>query len=158
MEKLHIETDNIKSFRLIGISLPNKTSNLNGQSQQECGDLWRKFFQENYKEYIPEKQSDEIVAAYFGYEGDHTGLYSYFIGMKVNTNTSPPPGLQYLNITAGKYLKITAKGKMPECISDTWQDVWKSDLNRSYRFDFEIYDERSTNWDDAEVDIFIGIN
>jgi predicted transcriptional regulator YdeE len=34
-------------------------------------------------------------------------------------------------------------------------NLWQKFKKRGYRFDFEIYDERSHNWNDAEIDIYL---
>lgn len=68
-----------------------------------------------------------------------------------------PDGLDSLNIPQGVYKKITARGKMPDCIAKAWQEIWSSDLPRAYQTDFEVYDKRSHDWDNAEVDIFVSI-
>lgn len=46
---------------------------------------------------------------------------------------------------------------MPACIGKAWQEIWNSDIKRAYQADFEVYDERSADWNDAEVDIYISI-
>jgi len=55
------------------------------------------------------------------------------------------------------YSKIIAKGQMPDCIANAWKDIWASKIDRAYSYDFEIYDERSKDWSDAEVEIFVSI-
>ena len=42
----------IKEFRLIGLSLKTKTTNL--QRTIDCGNLWQEFEKGNYAEKIPE--------------------------------------------------------------------------------------------------------
>lgn len=66
--------------------------------------------------------------------------------------------MESLVIPSGTYTKKVAKGKMPDCITETWKEIWASDLPRAYKTDFEVYDERSQNWNEAEVDIKISIN
>jgi predicted transcriptional regulator YdeE len=146
-----------EDIKLIGLALPSKTTNENGQSNIDCGNLWQKFENKDYFSKIPGKISDAIYAVYYEYEGDHTQPFSYFIGCRVKNNTPVSEGLDTLTIPGGSYQKAVAKGKMPDCIADTWQEIWKSDLSRSYRTDFEVYDERSRDWNDAEVDIFISV-
>jgi predicted transcriptional regulator YdeE len=143
--------------RLIGLSLKNKTTNENGQSGIDCGNLWQKFEKGNYAEKIPGKLNNEILAVYHTYEGDHTGTFSYFIGYRVNNDTPVPKGLDTLIIPKGSYQKITAKGKMPDCVTNTWKQIWRSDIPRAFFTDFEIYGERSKDWNKAEVDIFLSI-
>lgn len=144
-------------FKLIGLRLHGKTTNQNNQSSKDCGNLWQKFETDNVFELIPEKLSNEVYAVYFDYEKDETAPFSYFIGCKVNANAMAPEGLEELLIPAQEYQKFTAKGVMTGCITTTWQEIWKSDLNRKFGFDFEVYDERSQDWNDAEVDIYVSI-
>lgn len=151
------ETKLIETTRLIGLALPFKTTNENGQSNIDCGNLWQQFEAESWLSKIPRKLSNEILAVYHDYEGDHTKPFSYFIGCKVNKDTTVPDGMDALAIPSGNYQKLTARGEMPNCIAKAWKEIWESDLARAYRADFEVYDERSQNWNDAEVDIFISI-
>ena len=37
----------------------------------------------------------------------------------------------------------------------TWQSIWKSDLKRSYRCDFEVYKTFDPNH--ADIDVYIGV-
>ena len=145
-------------IKLIGLKLHNKTTNEGGQSSIDCGNLWQKFERENFAERIPDKLSDEIYAVYFDYEGDHTKPFSYFIGCKVKSNTDPPQGMDNLTIPAGSFTKVIAKGKMPDCVANSWKDIWSSITDRAYKYDFEIYDERSEDWSNAEVEIFVSNN
>lgn len=147
----------IEEFKLIGLALKTKTTNENGQSGIECGSLWQKFETGNYADKIPGKLSDEIFAVYHDYEGDHTKPFSYFIGCKVNTAAEVPPDMDSIIIPGGQYQKIIAKGIMPNCITDGWKKVWSSVVPRAYQMDFEVYDQRSKDWNDAEVDIYISI-
>ena len=147
----------LKEFRLIGLALKTKTTNENGQSAIDCGSLWQQFEKGNYAEKISGKLSNEIFAVYHDYEGDHTKPFSYFIGCKVKANTEIPDGLNSLIIPEGVYEKIIAKGKMPDCVADAWKNSWRSNSSRAYNTDFEVYGERSKNWNDAEVDIFISV-
>jgi len=153
MEKLKQD-----GFSLIGLKLKKKTTNEGGQSGIDCGNLWQQFEQEQWAERIPGKLGNEIYAVYFDYEGDHTKPYSYFIGCKVKEGTEVPAGMESLVIPDSYYRKVTAKGPMPDCMVNAWKEIWRSDMDRAYRFDFEIYDERSKDWSHAEVDIFLSSN
>ena len=153
MNKLHLD-----EIKLIGLALEGKTSNINGQSSIDCGNLWQKFENENYLEKILNKLSDEIFAVYHEYDGDHTKPFSYFIGCKVPIGTRTPTGLKTLVIPNQSYQKLIAKGEMPNCVINTWEEIWASSIPRSYRIDFEVYDERSKDWSNAEVELFVSIN
>jgi predicted transcriptional regulator YdeE len=147
-----------KEFRLIGLKLQNKTTNEGEQSGIDCGSLWQKFEKKNFRDKINNRLSDEIYAVYFDYEGDHTQPFSYFIGCKVEGDNVLPEGMQSLTIPAGTFVKVMAEGKMPDCVASSWKDIWQSKIDRAYKFDFEIYDERSQDWSNAAVEIFVSSN
>ena len=46
---------------------------------------------------------------------------------------------------------------MPACITDAWKSIWSSDLKREFEYDFEVYDDRSQDWSNTEVDIFVSV-
>jgi predicted transcriptional regulator YdeE len=147
----------LEEIRLIGLAMPSKTTNENGQSNIDCGNLWQHFETEDYYPKIPGKSGDDIYAIYHNYEGDYTEPFAYFIGCPVVKDTDVPEGMDALTIPAGSYRKAIAKGKMPDCIANAWKEIWAADIDRAYRADIEIYGERSQNWNDAEVDILISV-
>ncbi len=147
----------IKGFRLIGLALKNKTSNENGQAGIDCGNLWQKFEKESTFTRLQGKISNEIFAVYHNYEGDYTKPFSYFIGFKVCPDLNVPDGMDSLIIHDGNYQLFTAKGKMPDCVARTWEQIWSSGLSRAYQTDFEVYGEKSKDWSNAEIDILISV-
>lgn len=148
----------MEEFRLIGIKLSRKTKNENGQSGKDCGELWQYFETNKIAELIPNKISNAIYAVYHDYENDESGLFSYFIGCEVDESTEVPENLDEIIIPRQNYHIETAKGEMPDCIADTWRRIWNSEIKRKFGFDFEIYDERSENWRNAEIDIFLSVD
>ena len=152
-----MNTIELEEIKLVGLALKAKTTNVNEQSSIDCGNLWQEFENGNYAEMIPNKLTDEIVAVYHNYEGDHTKPYSYFIGCKVKADTETPSGLSTLELAQGSYHKIDAKGIMPDCVVETWKEIWASDIPRAYKMDFEIYDERSKDWSNVEVEIYLSV-
>lgn len=152
MEKLQLP-----AIKLIGISLKTKTTNANGQSGIDCGNLWQQFEKENLAATIAHKLGNEVYAVYHSYEGDHNQPYSYFIGCKVADNAKVPAGLESMVIPGGTFIKKIAKGEIPYCITAVWNDIWNSDLPRAYKADFEVYGHSSKNWSDAEVDVYLSV-
>ena len=144
----------LEEITLIGLSLGKTTTNANGQAAIDCGTLWQKFEKGNYAATIPGKLTNEIVAVYHNYEGDFTQPYSYFIGVKVKADAEVPKGLEKLSIPKASYQKIESKGIIPDCIVNSWTDIWNSQMARAYKADFEVYDHRSKDWKNGEVDIF----
>lgn len=152
MEKIHKD-----EFKLIGLGLIGKTTNQNGQSGIDCGNLWEKFEKEHFAERIPDKVCNNIYAVYFNYDGDHTQPFSYFIGCKVKSDALIPKDMTQLMIPAGSFTKVVAKGKMPDCVANSWNNIWDSGIERIFKYDYEVYDERSKDWNHAEVDIFLSV-
>lgn len=146
-----------ENFKLNGLKLGKKTFNANGQAAVDCGSLWQQFMSEAVADKITNKLSADLYAVYFEYEGDHTQPYSFFIGCKVSTDAETPHGLQSIEIPNQNYTVVTAKGKMPDCIANAWQEIWKSDIDRAYGFDFEVYNELSADWENAVVEIYLSI-
>ena len=147
----------IKEIKLIGLSLKTKTVNTNGQSSIDCGNLWQEFEKGKYSEIIPNKEGEEIFGVYYQYEGDSSKPFSYFVGCKVKSETEIPDGLDSITIPGGICHKISAKGKMPDCVVNAWKDIWASNIARTHQIDFEVYDERSKDWNHAEVDVYLSI-
>jgi predicted transcriptional regulator YdeE len=58
-------------------------------------------------------------------------------------------------IPAQKYYVEIAQGTLPDAIIEAWQMIWQSDIKRTFKFDFELYDDRASDPSYAEVDIFI---
>jgi predicted transcriptional regulator YdeE len=145
----------IKPFILIGLSI--RTTNENGRSNIDCGNLWHKFEIENYVDEIPGKLSNNIFAVYHDYEGDHTKPFSYFIGCSVKQHNEVPAGMQALLVAGGSHQAFKASGKMPDCVANCWKEIWASPIERAYQADFEVYDERSLDWNNAEVDIYVSV-
>lgn len=152
-----MNTVELEEINLIGLALKGKTTNINSQAGIDCGNLWQEFEKGKYAAIIPNKLTDEVLAVYHQYEGDHTKPYSYFIGCKVKGGTEAPAGLETLTIPKGTYHKIDAKGIMPDCVANAWKEIWVSDIPRAYKMDFEVYDERSKDWSNVAVEIYLSV-
>jgi predicted transcriptional regulator YdeE len=147
-----------EKFKLIGLKLEYKTTNENGQASIDCGNLWQRFENERIFETIPNKLNDNIFAVYYDYEKDETKPYSYFIGCEVSELTELPKELDELLIPYQNYVKIPVQGIMTACVANAWKKIWTSKMDRKFGFDFEVYDQRSKDWNNAELDIFISSN
>lgn len=144
-----------KGFKIIGIS--TETSNSNGEASAAIGALWGQFISDNLLAKIPNQLNSDIVCIYTDYESDYTGRYTCLIGMKVSSLDQIPDGLTGREFPGGNFQSFLAKGSLPEAIVETWQDIWNQDetLNRSYTYDYEVYDDRSRLGEESEVDIYI---
>ena len=142
-------------FKIIGISV--RTTNENGQSMTDMGQLWDRFYSEGILSTIPTRTSNDIYSIYTDYQSDYKGIYTAIIGCKVNSLDSIPEGLIAREFRSGQYIKYIAKGKMPGAVIDKWKEIWDNDkeLNRKYTADFEVYGQKSQDPENAEVEIYI---
>jgi len=151
-----MENMQIDGFKIMGIK--TRTCN-DGSAGKDIPELWGKFIDGNVKDKIPNKVDDSIYCLYTNYDGDHTQPYDVIIGCKVSTDNQLPDGLITHNVDASNMSKFVAKGSLikGEAVVQTWFDIWKAGLDRSFTTDFEVYDDRSKDINNAEVDIFISL-
>lgn len=149
--------ETLAPFKIIGIS--TETTNENGKAAMDLGRLWEQFFNENIPGKIANKLSDEIYSIYTDYESDYTGNYKAIIGLKVDSLDSIPGDLIGREFEGGTYKKFVAKGKLPDAVASTWNEIWEKDseLKRIYTADFEVYGQKSQNGENSEVEIFIAV-
>jgi len=125
---------------------------------------WDKFFKDGIADKIPNKVDSNIYAVYTGYASDRDGEYDFIIGMKVSRLSDVPPGMVAKKVPSGRFAVITsAKGPVAQVVPQAWQRVYSLEDNkqlggaRAYKADFEVYDQRSQNPQDSEVDLYVGL-
>lgn len=148
----------INDLKIIGIAV--RTTNKDGQSAQDIGKLWERFYSENLLEKIPNKLSNDIYSVYTDYKSNYKDEYTTIIGLQVSSLDNIPSGLTGKQFPPETFEVFTAKGQMPKAVMDVWLDIWQRDneLQRKYTYDFEFYGEKSQNGEDSEVKIFIATN
>lgn len=146
----------IESFQLIGITV--RTNNLSGAAAKDIPALWQRCFAEQISDKIPHKISEALYCVYTDYENDYTGNYTTLLGCRVSSLEDIPEGLVGLTIAAGSYTCFEAKGKMADnFVFKKWEEIWQSDLERSYTAGFEVYDQRPQDPENALVPIYIAL-
>lgn len=152
----------LESFQIIGISA--QTSNANEMTAQaKIPQLWDHFYQQNISGQIAERKNNNIYGLYSDYETDVNGDYAVTLGVEVSSNDDETPaGLVVKTMPTAKYLVFTSeKGSLPEVVIQAWQEIWtwfaNATVERTYTGDFELYDERCANPQEAQVDIYIAI-
>jgi len=146
----------IKEFTVIGISV--RTTNENGQSAKDIGELWNKFMTEGILEKIPNKVDNTIYSIYTEYESDHTKPYTTILGCKVGNLENIPNGMVGTSFKGGNYVKTSAKGDLMQgLIVNHWTKIFEMDLERIYSADFEVFGEKAQNPSDAEVDFYVSV-
>ena len=149
-------------FTVVGISI--RTSNANEMSGKGViPQQWDRFMKEGLLGKIANKVNSNILAVYIDYESDANGAYTFMIGARVSSADDIPVGMVAKKVPAGRYaVFISEKGSVGKVVPQTWSRIWaipKSSPggNRTYRADFEVYDQRAADPQNAEVDIYVGI-
>ena len=143
----------VESFDVVGISIVTD----NEKAAEDINALWERFFKESIGQSVEGKTDDVIYAVYSDYEGDHEKPYRLTIGYRVN---DPNPGEQmhHVCVTSGEYAVMSAAGKQPEALVETWTAIWSGDLDRSYKTDFEVYGPRFFEDGVNEVLVHVGVD
>ena len=151
-----MKTKTINPFTIIGISV--KTTNLNGQSGKDIGELWGRFMNEGIADKIPNRVDNDILSVYTNYESDHNDGYDTILGCRVSSLETIPEGMKGQAFTGGNTAEFTCKGDLTQgVVYGAWEEIWNSNLKRTYTADFEVYGEKAQNPLDAEVDIFVAL-
>jgi predicted transcriptional regulator YdeE len=157
-KKVHQE-----GFSIVGIEA--RTSNaLEMKGEGVIPRQWQKFYQERVQQKIANRADANVYAVYTDYASDRNGEFSFVIGVRVNAGATAPPGMVLKKIPAGDYALITSeKGPVGKVVVAAWQQGWaledKAQLGgpRAYKADFEVYDSRSIDPQNSQVDLCVGL-
>ncbi len=116
-----------------------------------------RFFKENILSKISNKINGNILALYTDYEGDYTKPYSWILGCEVSSLDQVPEGLVGKTIPESMCAIFTTQGEFPQGLIAAWQNIWKSNLTRSYTTDFEVYPSDFDPLRNPEVKVYIAI-
>ena len=149
-------------FTVIGISA--RTTNANEMSGKGViGQMWGRFMNEGLLSKIPDKVDSNVLAVYADYESDANGAYTFLLGAKVSSADNVPTGMVAKQIAAARYAVFTSeKGPVDKVVPETWSHIWALPKSapggsRAYQADFELYDERATDPQNSQVDVYVGI-
>lgn len=164
---------NFPEIKLVGISERTNNTNEGNASTAKIGPTVQKYMQGNIPTQIQNRVRPNVnFCAYTSYElekiinpekYDYNGDYTYFIGEMVNSFEGVSSDLRTLTIPAQRYIKFTtSKGAMPGIIVNAWTAIWEmtsieTSEERSFIADFEVYDEDASDFQNAIVNIYLGI-
>ena len=148
----HILTDQ-DSFFVAGIAV--RTTNQNARVRKDIGDLWTKFMSDNIQSRISGKYSDDLYCVYTDYETDHTGWYTAVIGCRVTDAGND--GMFVALVPSGSYQVYRPEGKFPDCVANTWMQIWEDGADRNYLADYDLYKAGAKSFEETETEIHIGV-
>ncbi len=151
-----------QGFFVVGIAgRTNNADELSGTGK--IGSIWETFLQQNLAAKIPNKIGLDLIAVYSDYESDHTGDYTYQLGVAVSSTDHLPEGLTIKYVPSGRYAMITSdRGSVTQVVPDLWRRIWlmpPAELGgtRAFLVDYEVYDQRAADPQRTEIDLYIGL-
>lgn len=150
-----------ESFCLMGIAA--RTTNSQEMTEQAViQKLWDRFNHENLSKLINPVESEVTYGCYTEYVDGANGEYTVLAGVRADSNRSIPEGMRVITVPAAKYAVFTTRrGPLSTVVVEAWQAIWQwsmtSGNERAYTGDFELYDERCSDMNDAEIDIYIAL-
>jgi predicted transcriptional regulator YdeE len=160
---LQPQTVELKPFQVVGIWTSTNNQKEVG-ADGVIGKEWHRFLSEGLLSKIPDRVDHSIIAVYTDYASDARSQYSFVLGAKVRPVPNPvvPEGMVVKTVAGGKYAVFTTpRGPASTVVPATWKRIWKyfeqpQNGQRAYQADFEVYDERAADPNNAQVDIYIG--
>jgi predicted transcriptional regulator YdeE len=154
----------LQAFQVVGTWASTNNAKESGPDAI-IGKQWQQFIGEHLADKIPDRIDHDILAVYTDYTSDANGQYSFILGARVKPVVNPtvPEGMVVKSVPAGRYAVFSSeRGPIPKIVIDTWKRIWayyQSDQNgqRAYQADFEVYDQRAADPNNAQVDIYIGV-
>lgn len=147
-------------FSIVGIEV--RTSNQREMSGKGAiGAQWQE-----WQKKQPEVHGTDgnLYAVYTDYASDRNGEYSFVIGVIEDDNVTVPAGMVRKKIPAANYAVISSdQGPLEKVVVAAWQKVWTLEdedalgAKRAYKADFELYDKRSADPQNAQVDLYVGL-
>lgn len=155
----------LPELKLVGLIARTNNANEMNPNTSKIGALAGRYCSEQIADNIKHRANAGVTySIYTEYESDEHGEYTYFIGELVDSFDDQDLSMfKTLTIPASDYQIFTTEpGKMPEVVISAWQAIWAMDesdfeANRKYIADFEIYDHRVADPNNAVIDIYIGI-
>ena len=140
-----------------------RTNNHASDMGMVIGGLWNRFYQEGVYENIKEKADRKAIGLYTEYAGGVDDDYTIMVCCAVDEKTGNrsggrTAGCEVRKIPAGRYARFKIVCDMrtsSAAVSEAWQEIWETDLPRTYICDFEEYQNEDMRH--AEVHIYIGL-
>jgi predicted transcriptional regulator YdeE len=156
------------AFNVVGIAI--RTTNKAAAEEASIVKLWQQFFMDQCLAKIDNKIDNSIIALYYNFETDKNavylegsqGEYTVLIGARVSSLDTIAPGFMGKHVEAEQRMIFTSEiGSAQNIVFDLWKKIWteqkQNQLNRTFAVDYELYDERSHNPENAQMEIHIGI-
>lgn len=142
----------LEEKKVVGFSA--RTNNASPEMGAVIGGLWQKLYSPENCSQVKERVNEKALGIYSDYASDDCGDYTVMAGFEVKSGEKQA-GFECGKIPAGKYAKFVVRGNMVTAVQESWQEIWGMELERSFVYDFEEY--QNADPEDAEIHIYIGL-
>lgn len=150
---MNYEIVRLEEKKAIGIKA--RTNNTSPDMGAVIGGLWGRFYSQGFYDAIPGKVNGKVLGIYTEYAGNEMSDYTIVTACEADREAPVPDDMVSVTIPAGKYAKFVAKGDLHGAVAECWQEIWNTDLSRSFDCDFEEY--QNSSMDEAEIHIYVGL-
>jgi predicted transcriptional regulator YdeE len=159
------EVVDLGGFYLVGMTVRTNNTNEMDPGTSKIAALAGDYWGHQKADKILHRLTPGITySAYAEFDSDEHGDYTYCIGEAVSSLEGQDlTDFRAIAVPASRYQKFTTpEGKMPEVVITAWQEIWQMRPEhfagqRCYSVDFERYDERAQDPNNAVLDIYIGV-
>lgn len=143
------------SLYILGFSL--KTSFTNDQVEKDVEKLW-KYFEEDFDaQLFHSRADDKMYMVMFNYEENESGNFEILLGYNVkNPHSKLKSKYASAKIPKGKYFHKIIDGTSEEDVAEAWNEIFTSEIKRSFEHDFEVYSFDS-DFEINKVEIFTSV-
>jgi len=147
---------NLESFHIVGYSL--RTSYEDEKHANDIEKLWN-HLEENFDaQLFHSRANDKIYVVTYNFtEINGTESFDVLLGYKVdNPSSSLKSKFISVKIPSSRYYKQLVKGTSEGSVVKAWEQIFKTDINRSYKYDFEAY-SFNKDFEMENVEIFVSV-
>ncbi|MEJ8547401.1 GyrI-like domain-containing protein [Brevibacillus borstelensis] len=125
--------------------------------------LWERFFATDVSGRAKAVKNPHLTyTLYTEYENGANGEYTVLIGHETEAGEQAEEGMEVILVPAGKYAVFTSeRGPVGTVVTEAWKRIWEwsstSLERRIFTGDFELYDARDFDPQDAVVRIYVAI-
>ncbi len=159
------EKVDLEGLTLIGTTVRTNNKDEMHPDTSKIGAHVHSYFSNKLADNFKERCSPNTTySVYTEFESDENGDYTHFIGEAVTSlDNQDLSKFKKLIIPASAYQKFTTNaGKIPNVVIEAWQNIWQMKPQdflgkRRYIADFEVYDQKAGDQNNAVIDIYIGV-
>lgn len=145
---MNYEIVNLDEKIVVGVGA--ETGNNDPKLGETIGKLWEKLYFGGVNSTIKNKVNEFAIGLYSDYNED-----KYFVTAGNEVSKAENSELTVKTIPAGKYAKFFVEGNMEKAVAEAWNEIWKTNLDRSYTGDFEEY--LNSDFENCKINIYIAV-